>query len=117
MSADSVRTSMTLPFTSSPHWAPTRTMFWPRRRDTRRRGSESDELRIQDVPEPPDLLEHLGRHVVVDVQAGDGGPPRPIPPVAHAGDVDLRLAEQRPERPDEAGPILVLEDEHVALGD
>src|SRR3954468_9724896 len=107
-SAHEVKRSTIFPFPSSPHCAPTIT---PLDMDRSLSWSEHHLVHLPHVGEAAQPLEHLGgrRHVHVDQR--QRFPALAIARQGELRDVHLRLAESAPDVADDAGLVVVVQDE------
>src|SRR5262250_1092766 len=63
------------------------------------------------------LFHHLRRHVLIEEQHDDGVAPLGATTYVHGRDVDVAAAQNGADLADHARPILVGQDQDVALGD
>src|SRR5574337_907197 len=71
------------------------------------------QLDEDNIGEPPDFINDMSRHRVIDIYHRHGPTARPLPSQLHAGDVDPVLPEQGPNRPDDSWHVQVREDQEV----
>src|SRR4030042_6027178 len=102
--------STTFPVPSSPHWAPRTMMFFI----DSPLFLEHQIFRGGDVRKLAQLSEDLFRNRVVHVNERNRRTPGLLPPELQARDVDPLLAQERPDAPDPAGAVEVLQHQHPA---
>src|SRR5262249_12817907 len=107
MSASAARRSTIFPFPSSPHWVPITTVAGTPS------SSELQQRRRHDVRMCPQRGEHWIRDRIVDVEEGDRHASDRLATELEARDVDVVLAQERPDPTDDAGNVLIVQHEDV----
>src|SRR3954470_23065942 len=113
-SAHEVKRSTIFPLPSSPHCAPTLTTL---DMDRSLSWSEPHLLHLPHVGEAAQPVEHLGGRRDVHVDQRQRFPALAVARQGELRDVHLRLAERAPDVADDAGLVVVVQDEDRALGD